>query len=81
MIAIDIAAVLIVAALIGLAVWSRTTRFAIKSQNKPAADLARAARIIDRILVADAVIPSIPADLLNEAQTFVHTYYREIETS
>lgn len=50
----------------------RQARFA----QRPTQQLAHAVRLLDRILSADSVMPSIPTTLSDEARAFTEQYYR-----
>ncbi len=80
MIAINIFLVVVVLVVIGSIVYSVNNKAAIKAKTGPNVELAHAVRILDRILAADKLYPSIPQELSNEATKFVSTFYKEIES-
>ncbi len=80
MIAVDIFLVVVVFGIIGLIVYSVNNRATVTAKTRPNVELAHAVRIMDRILAADQVLPTLPHDLLEEAAGFVRTYYKEMDT-
>ena len=45
----------------------------------PSTELARAVRLLDRILAVDDAFPQLPTDLRDEAKRITATYYRELD--
>ena len=76
--AVDIFFVVIVLALIIAATAYKMNRANIKALTQPERDLARAVRILDRILAVDDAFPQIPSDLRQEAKAFTAEYYKEL---
>ena len=79
MIVVDIAllvlAVVTVVAVVTAVSANRARARELAASTRPDRDLARAARLLDRILQVDAVMPSLPGDLANEARDFVNAFY------
>ena len=42
-------------------------------------ELARAVRLLDRILAVDEAFPQLPTELRDEAKRITRTYYRELD--
>jgi hypothetical protein len=79
MLAVDAFLVVLVLAIIGGVVVVAMQRNTVKARNLPNAELARAVRILDRILAVDDAVPQLPKDLRDEAKRLTSTYYRELE--
>jgi hypothetical protein len=45
----------------------------------PNTELARAVRLLDRILAVDEAFPQLPTELRDEAKRITRTYYRELD--
>ena len=76
MLAINIALVVLVAVAIGAYFISRIARQAIDPGTTN--ELARAARMLDRVVAADDVMPGLPANLRQEIDVFLAQYYKEL---
>ena len=51
---------------------------AAKRQAAPSRELARAVRVLDRILAYDDAIASLPTELRDEARSVTAGYYKEL---
>ena len=51
---------------------------AAKRQSAPSRELARAVRLLDRILAFDDAVTSLPTDLRNEAKAITSSFYKEL---
>jgi hypothetical protein len=61
------------------AVAAALQRSATRTQALPNTELARAVRLLDRILAVDDAFPQLPTDLRDEAKRITATYYRELD--
>lgn len=86
MVAIDIALLIIavVAVVGGVSAYSANRARQLEIGSGPNAQLAgvnrqlaQAARLLDRIVTADQMMPSLPTDLAEEAKKFVAVYYTD----
>ena len=67
---------------IGVVVVATVQRGALRAkqlQSQPNTELARAVRLLDRILAVDDAFPQLPTELRDEAKRITATYYRELE--
>ena len=72
-------AVVVVAIAGVVVVVTAIQRSALRSQEQPHTELARAVRLLDRILAVDDAFPQLPTELRDEAKRITSTYYRELE--
>jgi hypothetical protein len=68
---------LVIAALFALVVTRQ--RALPRATAEPNTELARAVRLLDRILAVDDAFPQLPTDLRDEAKRITATYYRELD--
>lgn len=76
MLAVNVVLVVLVAVAIGAYFISRVAKQAIDPGTTT--DLARAARLLDRVVAADDVLPNLPAGLRQEVDVFLAQYYKEL---
>jgi hypothetical protein len=80
MLQIDVFGAVLVVAVIVLAVLASRRRPPPPALEAPTnTELARAVRLLDRILAVDEAFPQLPTELRDEAKRITATYYRELE--
>lgn len=80
MIALDIATVIIIVGAITAVVTAvsanKAKTQATKVLARPAQNTAHAVRLLDKVVSADEVLPSLPSTLINEIKQFLSQYYK-----
>ena len=76
---VDIFLVVLAVAVVGAVVIGAIQRSLVRTQTQPNTELARAVRLLDRILAVDDAFPQLPTDLRDEAKRITATYYRELD--
>lgn len=77
MVTIIVISVLVVGGLLGLAMLLWRDRAERRAALRPAAELATATRLLDRILAYDEAMPALSIELRGEAREFVDNYYQQ----
>ena len=60
---------------------SRAHRRQLAASHHPTLNHECAIRVLDRIVAADEVLPSLPSDLVNEAKSVIARHYGQKEFS
>lgn len=72
------ATVIVLVGIVAVA-WGRAHKRELTAARQPRIEHERAVRLLDRILAADEVLPSLPSDLIKEARTLITRHYGEKE--
>ena len=79
MIEVDAFLLIVTLVIVGAFVIVSIQRNIVRAKQLPNTDLARAMRLLDRILAIDAAFPQLPTDLRDEAKRMTTDFYRELE--
>jgi hypothetical protein len=77
MLVVDAVIVVVVVAIVVTFIASRVVR--VNARPEDSAELARAARLLERVQASDDTMPQLPAALRQEVDVFVARYYKELE--
>ena len=78
MLKVDLFLAVLLLVVVGGAVLVSIARNAVR-RPEPNTELARAVRLLDRILAVDEAFPQLPIELRDEAKRITATYYRELD--
>lgn len=78
--ALVVIAVVTIVAVTAATAAGRAHKRELTAARQPIVDHERAVRLLDRIVAADEVLPSLPTDLVREAQALITRHYGEEKT-